>query len=342
MNKNRLPITKTIRPQSRSLKLRPVILLAAALLLAGCVPRLQEASHDGNVSKVQDLLAKGENANAPGLFGITALQEAAAANKIDVARILIAHGADVNQADNTGATPLESAAWTGNTDMVRLLLEHGADPNITDDNGNTALFYAVKYHHPDIIALLNAQPSASRAGAIAAPNASAPGSIRETTYAGKRFAIRVLADCPRDPDPTGLANDDLYSKCEQSELDKIKRWIGAALINKYGIAAITDENPDYFLTVTITQDMADEGGAAAGIAEWVLPITVHQDTVKFSATYRLTDSKGKTAENGKVHLEGGGMGNALKIEQEFSEKIAAAVIGDRHARRAVRRPRASK
>jgi hypothetical protein len=151
------------------------------------VPRLtplMKAAEAGDLDRIRQLLAQGEDVNARGRNGDTALERAIVMGHVDAALLLIQQGAqveadslhyacmtrqstpellqalvgasaDVNARDSRGATPLMWAANRERLDLARWLLEHGADPNVRDthlhNEGQTALMYT---HHLDIIELL--------------------------------------------------------------------------------------------------------------------------------------------------------------------------------------------
>lgn len=160
-------------------------------------------------------------------------------------------------------------------------------------------------------------PPPTSGATVPAPLASA--------IAGKRVAIKVVSQCPSDPDPLGLLpGNDSYSDCAQDELNKLRDWITTSLTSKGVFGQISDDNPDFILTVTLTQSMSTEG--AAGFATDLAP-----STLEFTATYQLTDAGGRPVNNGTVHHEDAEDyfgGNEDAVEQAFAGKIAAAVAAN--------------
>ena len=71
------------------------------------------------------------------------LMVAAREGEVDRVNELIAEGADVNNQDEQGETALMAAAKTGQTICLDQLLQSNAHPNITDNEGNTALIHAI-------------------------------------------------------------------------------------------------------------------------------------------------------------------------------------------------------
>ncbi|WP_224240345.1 ankyrin repeat domain-containing protein [Hyalangium gracile] len=74
----------------------------------------------------------------------------------DVARVeeLLAAGEDPNPLGERGRTPLMVAAERGHEEVVRVLLDGGAEPMLTDDAGETALLMAAAHGHPAVCKLL--------------------------------------------------------------------------------------------------------------------------------------------------------------------------------------------
>jgi hypothetical protein len=74
----------------------------------------------------------------------------------DVSRVeeLLAAGEDPNAFGERNRTPLMVAAEAGHEDVVRLLLDAGAEPTFTDAVGESALVMAAANGHADICSLL--------------------------------------------------------------------------------------------------------------------------------------------------------------------------------------------
>ncbi|KAK1451280.1 hypothetical protein CCUS01_11067 [Colletotrichum cuscutae] len=107
---------------------------------------LQQAVEDGNLTKIDLLLAAGADINAPAAdhAGATALQLAAITGRLGIAKMLIDMGADVDapRAPESGRTALEGAAEHGRIDMIQLLLSEGAE---TGGKGRLQYMRAIKF-----------------------------------------------------------------------------------------------------------------------------------------------------------------------------------------------------
>ncbi len=88
---------------------------------------LRNATSDGNIEKVKELLQKKVDVDAANEFGITPLMLAAEANHIEIAALLMANGANVNARSRDGLTALIYAAEEGNAEISAMLVEMGAN-----------------------------------------------------------------------------------------------------------------------------------------------------------------------------------------------------------------------
>ena len=137
---------------SRSFLLLLLLLLLSAVVTLGeedLGQALREASADGDVSKVNSLLAAGVYAGDASPDGETPLHLACIHGYTEVMASLIkAGGTVILDARSTGVkslrmTPLTWCAYGTHVSGVEHLLEAGADPNRETRTGNTPLRAAV-------------------------------------------------------------------------------------------------------------------------------------------------------------------------------------------------------
>jgi ankyrin repeat protein len=112
------------------------------------------SSRNGHTEIVKILLANGANANAKDSDGFTPLMLAALKGYTDLARTLLGNGADVNAKDKDGGTALLRAAASGHTEIVKILLANGADVNAKYYNKTTPLWLASIQGHTEIVKIL--------------------------------------------------------------------------------------------------------------------------------------------------------------------------------------------
>lgn len=116
------------------------------------------AAYHGDAELVRRLLAAGADANAQNEFGASALSEAAIAGYTPVIEALLAGGAKADLANPEGETPLMAVARTGNVEAATLLLDAGADVDAIELWGQqSALMWAAAQKHPAMIELLVAR-----------------------------------------------------------------------------------------------------------------------------------------------------------------------------------------
>jgi len=104
--------------------------------------------------RVEKLLARGANVNAPDADGDTPLHGAAQGGDVEIVRMLLDKGANVNAKNKVGGTPLMWAAVYGNHDAAQLLLNRGADASAKDAEGNTAADWAARNNRDELVQLL--------------------------------------------------------------------------------------------------------------------------------------------------------------------------------------------
>ena len=79
------------------------------------------------------------------------LTRAASRGHTEVVTLLLARGADANAGSLNGLTALHWAATGGYANSVRALIAKGADPNARDDESRTALIVAATNGYLDTV-----------------------------------------------------------------------------------------------------------------------------------------------------------------------------------------------
>ena len=100
---------------------------------------LHKAAQSGQVDRVRQLIAEGEDVNGRDKHKNTPLFWAAFSQDLDVAKILVAAGANINAVGPHGTTPLHNALFQANIPLSLWLIEQGANVHTCDTNGNSIL-----------------------------------------------------------------------------------------------------------------------------------------------------------------------------------------------------------
>lgn len=104
--------------------------------------KLFEAVRQGNLHRVDRLIAKGGDLEARDSLGQTALHSAVYSGEPAMVVFLLGRGAQTDARDSQGATPLHWAAINGKVENMRALLAHKADPDAQDNRKMTPLHWA--------------------------------------------------------------------------------------------------------------------------------------------------------------------------------------------------------
>ncbi|HSG96858.1 MAG TPA: ankyrin repeat domain-containing protein [Woeseiaceae bacterium] len=120
---------------------------------------LFEASRDGDLERVQELIDAGADVNdtttghGMPVLAIAVDQAWRDNGQVAVVELLISHGAKLDTTDSMGRSLLIHALTKGSA-VVEVLLEAGIDVNARDDFGRTALWYAMSDHDDEVFDLL--------------------------------------------------------------------------------------------------------------------------------------------------------------------------------------------
>lgn len=201
-----------------------LILLLSCIVITGCgksaeemqaehraaAEALRKAAADGNLDRVQSLLADGADANSVGSDGVSALMKAASRGDVRIIRELIRAGGNVNTSDRNGRTVLMYACATpagkeddeNRVDAVQEILQAGAGVNSGGPRGTTALMEAAMWGETAVAEKLVEANAAIDAGDHEGMTAlmwaaNQPASVRDTSdvvdfliYAGADLNIK--------------------------------------------------------------------------------------------------------------------------------------------------------
>ncbi len=123
--------------------------------------QLMRAAHEGDETRVRELVAAGAKLDLVQNSGLSAVHWASYCGHTRIAKLLLdgkyeGKGAAINLKDGGGWTALILASCNGHESVVRLLLERGADATLVAI-GRTALSWARFFDHAAVVALLEAR-----------------------------------------------------------------------------------------------------------------------------------------------------------------------------------------
>jgi hypothetical protein len=101
--------------------------------------KLHDAAEDGDIAKLEELVAAGALVESRDSAGWTALIAAIDNCKLEAAEWLLKHGADANAVTSEGSSALSFATACDEDGATRLLLRHGANPNLATPKRGIAL-----------------------------------------------------------------------------------------------------------------------------------------------------------------------------------------------------------
>ena len=112
------------------------------------------ASQNGDIERVNQLLAEGADIEARNENGTTALMIAAFLGHTATMQALLAQGADIDAKDAEGYDALLYAVENGHIANVQALLVKGADIEASNENRPTALIHAARCGHTEVVQAL--------------------------------------------------------------------------------------------------------------------------------------------------------------------------------------------
>jgi len=118
------------------------------------VEELVKAAANGDLVKVEELLAR-PDCNANGVFaGHTALQAASQNGHLEVLRLLLRSGANLELEDKDGDQAVHHAAFGDEPGVMEVIAASGADLNARNKRRQTALHIAVNKGHVGVVKVL--------------------------------------------------------------------------------------------------------------------------------------------------------------------------------------------
>nr|XP_051690370.1 myotrophin-like [Oryctolagus cuniculus] len=115
------------------------IIIPSALLTTAIYQEFMWALKNGDLDKMKDSVAKGEDVNRTLEGGRKPLHFAAGCGQLEILEFLLLKGADINTPDKHRITPLLSAVYEGRVSCVKLLPSKGADKTVKSPEGLTTL-----------------------------------------------------------------------------------------------------------------------------------------------------------------------------------------------------------
>jgi hypothetical protein len=138
-----------------------VLCLAIAIFFGVFMPASDAATNtliaatvDGDLKRVETLIAAKAPLDATDDEGRTALLHAVEGNHIDIAKALIAAGANINVQAKNLDTPWLLAGALGRTEIIRAMIPKNLDFSIRNRYGGNALIPACERAHVETIELL--------------------------------------------------------------------------------------------------------------------------------------------------------------------------------------------
>ena len=111
-----------------------------------------EASINGNLEKVTNLLSRKEEIDLKALNEKCTLHNAVEGRFTEIVKILLNIGVNVNRLNLYGEMPLHWAVhYNADLLIVQILLENGANIEARDSEDKTALYKACQYQHQEIV-----------------------------------------------------------------------------------------------------------------------------------------------------------------------------------------------
>jgi len=112
------------------------------------------AASDGDLARVQQLLAAGESVNAQDESGYSPIHAAVSYSHIELTAFLLSAGADIHLRDADGDQPIHCCEDSA---MYTFLIAHGADPTAVNAEGQTLFDKCLEDENEELGAFLVTQ-----------------------------------------------------------------------------------------------------------------------------------------------------------------------------------------
>ncbi len=140
-----------------------IVLIGFNVSQAGSFDDFFKAVKMDNAKAVQQLLARGFDANTIDQTGQTGLFIAIREPSSKVARLLVdSPKIDLNALNTQGESPLMLAALKGQLELANQMVKKGADPTLKNQQGLTAVQFAQRASRPDAVELITKSIRAQR------------------------------------------------------------------------------------------------------------------------------------------------------------------------------------
>lgn len=166
---------------------------------------LYQYARQGNIKKIQELLAAGlvdpwfEEGNE------NAVYKAIANRKTDAARLLLDAMDDINVPDKSGNTALMYAARFGDVKIVEYLLGRGAKVNVSSSVGSTPLSNAAAEGFANIVEML-----IKRGAKVDTPNMFGVTALQQAVIGNDVDVIKVLIKAGANPHIKNRHGEDAF------------------------------------------------------------------------------------------------------------------------------------
>lgn len=154
---------------------------------------LTAAAGNGDLAKVESLLARGVKIDTPDYLGWTPLYRTMINGHTKMVQKLLDAGANVNARNRDGATPLFVVA-DGRVDLAEMLLGKGANVNASNEYGQTPLMWIIHVSQKEDVALWLISKGAN----VNARTSKGETALHVASEFGRKMVVRALLERKAD------------------------------------------------------------------------------------------------------------------------------------------------